>query len=228
MPASALGDTADRIRANVRWEYENLPYWDGETDVCINASTLASGAWLGTDVEPIVAFFTEHQLADGGWNCEWVEGSTRSSFHSTLNALRGMLAWEQLTGRDDLREVRLRGQEYLLERRLLTRASTGERVGPWVEHLVHPVRWIYTALGALDHLRNAGVHDGVAPDPRAADAVAVVREARRDDGTWAPNVRLAGERWFEVDVEKGEPSPWLTFTALRALHWWDEAHDGEA
>jgi hypothetical protein len=87
LDASVLTDTAARLAANSRWEYENLPYWGGEVDCCINAWTLANGVWLGADVEGLAAWFVEHRMADGGWNCEWVDGSTRSSFHSTLNAL---------------------------------------------------------------------------------------------------------------------------------------------
>ena len=86
------------LAANSRWEYDELPYWGGEVDCCINAWTLANGVWLGADVEGIAEWFVEHRLADGGWNCEWVEGSTRSSFHSTLNALKGLLAYEAATG----------------------------------------------------------------------------------------------------------------------------------
>ena len=74
------------------------PFWGGEVDCSINSWTLANGPWLGADVEGLAAWFVEHRMADGGWNCEWVEGSTRSSFHSTLNALRGLLAHEAATG----------------------------------------------------------------------------------------------------------------------------------
>lgn len=45
--AAVLGDTAERVGANARWEYDDLPYWGGEVDACINASTLATGQWLG-------------------------------------------------------------------------------------------------------------------------------------------------------------------------------------
>ncbi|WP_091500728.1 squalene cyclase [Microbacterium sp. cf332] len=222
--AAALGDTAERLRRNSRWEYDDLPYWDGEIDVCINAYTLATGAWLGADVARLVAWFPEHQLADGGWNCEAEEGrSTRGSFHSTLNALRGMLAWEQTTGDADLRASRHRGEEYLLARRLAFRASTGEPVGDFVTDLVYPGRHRYSVLAALDHFRAASLHDGTPPDPRLADAVAIVRRARRDDGAWHQGTPLAGRVWFEIDVAAGEPSPWLTFLALRVLRWWDAA-----
>ncbi|PWD52256.1 squalene cyclase [Serinibacter arcticus] len=221
VPAAALGDTADRLAVSSRWEYDDLPYWGGEVDCCINAFTLANGAWLGTDVDELADWFPAHQLADGGWNCEWVEGSTRSSFHSTLNVVRGLLAHELLTGSTALRASRLRGQEYLLQRHLLHRASTGELVGPWVTRIAHPFLWVATALGQLDHLRTASLHDGAAPDPRAAEAVARVRAARRPDGTWLQERRDPGAVWFHTDVPAGEPSPWLTLIGTRVLDWWD-------
>ena len=82
---------------------------------------------------------------------------------------------------------------------------------------------MYTALNALDYLRRAFLHDGVPPDERAADAVAIVRDARQGDGTWLQGRRYAGAVWFEIDVPVGEPSPWLTFFATRVLDWWAAA-----
>ncbi|VTR76614.1 squalene cyclase [Cellulomonas hominis] len=222
--ASALAGTAEKLAANSRWEYDDLPYWDGEVDACINAYTLANGAWLGADVSGLAQWFVEHRLPDGGWNCAWVEGSTRSSFHSTLNALRGILSYEQATGTaGDLRAARHAGEEYLLERRLLYRRSTGELVAPWATHLAYPFRWFYSALKAVDHFRSAALHDGVPPDPRLADAVESIRAARQSDGTWLQERRHPGTAWFEVDVPAGEPSRWLTFHAARVLAWWDRA-----
>ncbi|MER7798580.1 squalene cyclase [Microbacterium sp. NPDC096154] len=220
---AVLGDTAERIAANCRWEYDDLPYWGGETDVCINAMTLASGAWLGADVSALAAWFPAHQLSDGGWNCEWVEGSTRSSFHSTLNALEGLLAYERITGDASVRGARLRGEEYLLERRLLYRLSTGEPVGSWATTFSAPARWRYSILRALDHFRAAAAHDGTEPDPRLAEAVARVRAARRDDGRWLQGDREPGLVWVHVDVPPGEPSKWLTLIGTRVLDWWDSA-----
>ena len=221
---AALAGTADLLAANSRWEYDDLPYWDGEVDCCINSWTLGNGVWLGVDVSGVAQWFVDHRLPDGGWNCEWVEGSTRSSFHSTLNSLKGLLLFEAATGGSDaVRAARAAGEEYLLERRLLRTLSTGELVGPWVDQLRYPFRWGYSALNALDYFRAAALHDGVAPDPRLAHAVEMVRAARRPDGTWLQHGRHPGAVWFEVDVPAGEPSPWLTFHATRVLDWWDEA-----
>jgi hypothetical protein len=220
--AAVLDGTAVKLNAHSRWEYNDEPYWVGEVDVCINAATLSNGAWLGADVSSLAEWFPEHQLDDGGWNCEWVEGSTRSSFHSTLNALKGLLYYEQATGRQDrFDSARRRGEEYLLERRLLHTLTTGEQVAPWATRLAYPFRWQYGALHALEYFRAAAVYDGTAPDPRLTEAVEVVRRARQPDGTWLQEFREPGRVWFDVDVPVGEPSPWLTFHALRVLTWWD-------
>ncbi|QPE04496.1 squalene cyclase [Microbacterium schleiferi] len=228
LDAAALAGTAEKLRENARWEYDDLPYWDGETDVCINAMTLANGAWLGADVSPIVEFLATKMLPDGGWNCEWVEGSTRSSFHSTINAVRGILAYEQLTGDDTLTDVRHRGEEYLLERRLRYRSSTGEPVGSWADLLMYPYRHPHTALKAVDYFTEAAVHDGIRPDPRIAETIERVRDARQPDGRWLQGEKLEGAVWFPLDVEPGEPSKWVTFLALRVLQRWDAAVSGES
>ena len=220
----ALAGTAEKLAANSRWEYENLPYWGGEVDCCINAWTLANGVWLGVDMDPLAEWFVEHRMEDGGWNCEWVEGSTRSSFHSTLNSLKGLLAYELATGGTDVtRTARRAGEEYLLERRLIYRMSTGETVAPWVFNLTYPFRAYYNVLNAADYFRSAALHDDSDPDPRMAEAIETIRESRHRDGTWRQGRRHPGRVWFEIDVEEGEPSKWLTFYALRVLDWWDGA-----
>ena len=226
LDAAVLGDTAARLAANSRWEYDDLPYWGGEVDACINGFTLANGAWLGADVAQLARWFPAHRMSDGGWNCAWVDGSTVSSFHSTLNVVKGLLAYEQTTGDDSVRDARHSGEEYLLCRRLHRRLSTGEPVASWVSHFAYPFRWFYSVLNAADHFRAAALHDGRAPDPRMVEGIEQIRAARQPDGTWIQERRHPGRVWFEVDAEPGEPSKWLTFTAMRVLGWWDA--DGAA
>ncbi len=222
LDAAALGDTAARLDKNSHWEYDDLPYWGGEVDCCINGFTLANGVWLGADVTGLAQWFLDHRMDDGGWNCSWVEGSTRSSFHSTINSLSGLLYHEVATGgSDELRAARKAGEEYLLERRLMYRASTGEPVAPWATKFVYPFRWFYSVLYAADYFREAALHDGTAPDPRLAEAIETIRAARQPDGTWLQERRHPGRVWFEVDVPPGEPSKWLTFYGTRVLDWWD-------
>jgi hypothetical protein len=226
LPASALEGTAHKLEANSRWEYNNGPYWEGEVDCCINGYTLANGAWLGAEVSGLARWFVDHRMADGGWNCEWESGSTRSSFDSTLNSLKGILYYETVAGgSEELRAARHGGQGYLLERRLMFSLTTGEPVGPWVTRFAYPFRWLYSVLNSLDYFRAAALHDGVPPDRRMAEAIEVVRAARQPDGTWIQERRHPGRAWFEVDVPVGEPSKWLTFYATRVLDWWDSASD---
>ena len=216
------GRTAELLAANSRWEYDDLPYWGGEVDCCINGWTVANGVWLGADVTGIVDWFLEHQLSDGGWNCEWVEGSTRSSFHSTLNSLKGLLVYDAATGGSAAtRNARRRGQEYLLQRKLFRRLSTGAAVGPWVDQFVYPCRWVYSVLNAADYFRAASLLDDAPPDPRMAEAIEIIRSARQPDGTWLQGTPHPGRVWFEVDAPVGEPSKWLTLSATRVLNWWD-------
>ena len=222
--AAVLTDTAERLANNCRWEYNDLPYWGGEVDCCINGFTLANGAWLGADVSSIATWFVEHQMPEGGWNCDWVEGSARSSFHSTLNALTGIHAY-RLNGLDatGLHDAQRRAEEYLLARQLMYRASDGALAGPWVTELAFPSFWVYNALGALDYFRGSSLLSGAAADPRLAHAIEAVRAQRQPDGTWHQAGRREGRLWFEIDVEAGHPSKWLTLQALRVLAWWDEA-----
>ena len=174
------------------------------------------------DVSRIVDWFLAHQMSDGGWNCEWVEGSTRSSFHSTLNSLQGLLAYDTATGGSaGTHAARRLGEEYLLARKLYRRLSTGEPVGPWVDRFIYPCRWVYSVLNAADYFREASLHDGTTPDPRMAQAIEIIRAARQPDGTWLQASRHPGRVWFDVDVPAGEPSKWLTLSATRVLAWWD-------
>ncbi|GII98243.1 hypothetical protein CLV28_1329 [Sediminihabitans luteus] len=214
--------TAEKLDATCRWEYDDLPYWGGEVDCCINAWTLANGVWLGANVSALRAEMLRRRLPDGGWNCEWVEGSVRSSFHSTLNTLKGLLWYERAVGGDDeVRAARRSGEEYLLERGLFRRLSTGEPVAGWTTRFTYPFRAYYSVLNAAVHLREASLHDGTPPDPRAADAIEMIRAARTPEGTWLQGRPWAGRVWFPVDVPEGEPSPWLTYYGTVVLDWWD-------
>ena len=167
------------VRAKSRWEHEEEPYFEGEVEPCINGQALAIGAYFGQDVGGIVDRLLGEQMADGGWNCEQERGSTRGSFDTTINVLEGLLEYERATGgSSDVTDARLRGQEYLLERRLLRHLSTGEIASRRWLYLAFPNGWHYDVLRGLDHLRDAGV----VPDERTAEAIDVVESKRDADG----------------------------------------------
>ena len=221
--AASLGDTAERLEKNSRWDYNNLPYWDGEVDCCINAYTVANGTWLRRDMSHLVQWFIEHQMDEGGWNCEWEEGSVRSSFHSTLNSLRGLLYYEIHHGTSpEIASARRAGEEFLLQRRLMYRLETGELVAPWVTSFGYPTRWRYNVLRAVEYFREAAQYDGASPDPRLSEAVSLIKQSLDTDSKVIQRHHETGAEWFVVDVPVGEPSKWLTLSALRFLNWWEE------
>jgi hypothetical protein len=224
-----LDPAADRARqmvqaigASCRWEHDGQPFWAGEVEECINGRTVADGAYFGVDVSPIVERLVGERLPDGGWNCERANGSVRSSFATTINVLEGLLEHERATGgTPGSREARRSGEEFLLERRLFRRRSTGEPADERFLAFLHPTRWRYDVLRALDHFRAAAALTGAAPDPRLGEAVEHVRSRRSGDGTWPLDWRLPGRVWFHVDEGPGRPSRWVTLRALRVLRWWD-------
>jgi hypothetical protein len=214
--------TVELIGANSRWDHAGEPFWDGETEECINGRVVADGAYFGVDVSPIVGRLLDERQADGGWNCERPNGSVRSSFASTINVLEGLLEYERATGgTPELRAARKAGEEFLLERKLYRRLSTGEPADSEFLSLVHPNRWRYDILRALDYFRSAAALTGSGPDQRLGEAVDQLRSRRLADGTWPLDESPAGRVWFELDDGAGKPSRWVTLRALRVLRWWD-------
>ncbi|GAA3767757.1 hypothetical protein GCM10022240_20210 [Microbacterium kribbense] len=210
-----------RVRANVRWDHEGERYFDGETEPCINGVVLTVGAYFGESVDTVVDTALAGRLSDGGWNC-WSEyGAQVSSLHSTICMLEGLWAWEQATGGTEVsRAARHDAEEYLLERRLFQRRSTGEVIDPRFMMTSYPVRWFYDVLRALDYLRRARPER----DPRCAEAVEFLRAKRGDDGLWPLENTHEGPILFEMDGEReGFGSRWVTLRALRVLQWWDGA-----
>ncbi|MEU7822798.1 hypothetical protein [Catellatospora sp. NPDC049133] len=220
--SKAAARTVALIGAHSRWDHDGQPYWEGEVEECINGRTLADGAYFGADVSGIAERLVGERLADGGWNCERQNGSLRSSFHSTINVLEGLLEFERATGgTPQTRSARASGEEYLLARGLFRRLSTGEPADEQFLSLTYPHRWHYDVLRGLDHFRAAAVLTGATPDPRLGDAVAYLRSRRLPDGTWPLDSRLRGRVWFELDDGPGKPSRWVTLRAMRVLAWWD-------
>lgn len=222
-PASASAvRTARLVGQNCRWDQGGQPFWDGETEECINGRLVADGAYFGVDVASVVARLVGDQLDDGGWNCERVNGSARSSFASTINVLEGLLEYERATGATpDSRRARRAGEEYLLQRRLFRRLRAGEPADERFLSFTHPNRWRYDVLRALDHFRSAAELEDGGPDLRLAEAVEHVRARQTAEGWWLLDRTPRGRVWFDVDDGVGRPSRWLTLRALRVLRWWD-------
>jgi hypothetical protein len=206
------------IAEHGRWENAGQRYFDGEVEPCINGRTIETGAYFGVDVLPIVERILGERLADGGWNCEVENGSVRSSFDTTINVLDGLLEFERATGGSAaVHEARRRGEEYLLERGLFRRKSTGEVANSAYLDFAFPYYWRYDVLRALDYFRRSGAE----PDSRMEEAVKVLRSKRQPDGRWLLDRIHPGRVHFALEGGVGEPSRWNTLRALRVLNWWE-------
>ena len=215
------------VRDRVTWQgwaaYDGNPFFAGEVEPCINGQVGAVGAYFGPDVRGIVNRLLAEQLPDGGWNCEAANGSTRSSFNTTICVLEALLGHERAVGASpEVTEARLGGQEYLLERRLFRRRSTGEVIerdrkgdASWTR-FAFPTWWHYDVLRGLEYLCSAGV----TPDERVAEAIDLVASKRDGDGRWPLETRYPGEMPVETDEGEGRPSRWNTLRALRVLNWY--------
>lgn len=202
-------------------EFGDSPFFEGEVEPCINGRVIALGAYFGERSDRLVDRLLSEQLADGGWNCEAERGSLRSSFHTTICVLEGLLAFEQSFGAASaVTDARSRAHEYLLERRLLRRLSTGEVIEPVWTQLAFPPLWHFDVLRALDHLRAAGVPQ----DAGVEEAVGIVRERRQDDGRWLLDVLHGDTLYEELAGTVGAPNRWITLRALRVLDWYARRH----
>jgi hypothetical protein len=233
-PASDQARRAtDLVRDRVTWkgcgpqECELNAFFDGEVEPCINGQVAAVGAYFGQDVRSLIARLLAEQLPDGGWNCEAASGSTRSSFNTTICVLEALLAYERAGGgSQEIIEVRLRGQEYLLERRLFRRRSTGEVIardrkgGSEWTRFAFPTWWHYDVLRGLEYLCSAGV----AYDERMAEAIELVASKRNGDELWPLETRYPGVMPIEMDEGEGQPSQWNTLRALRVLNQCQQEH----
>lgn len=203
------------VRDKITFYEGNQPFFTGEVEPCINGNVVASGAYFGQDVQGVVTRLLGEQLDDGGWNCEAERGSTRSSFHTTICVLGGLLEFERAAGGSaEIAAARLRGQEYLLERRMFRSLSTGEIIDPDWTLFSFPYGWHYDVLRGLDYLRSADVE----PDDRITEAIGLVEKNRGDDDRWPLQNPLPDELPFDMETP-GEPSRWNTLRAMRVLNW---------
>jgi len=212
------------VREHVTWRdpdfespWADNRFFEGEVEPCINGNTVATGAYFGVDMAPLVERLLGEQLPDGGWNCEVENGATVSSFGTTINVLEGLLEHERaIGGSARVGEARRRGEEYLLERRLFRRKSTGEVIKPAWLRFSFPHWYHYDILRALDYVRDAG-HDPA--DERIAEGIGIAEGHRDPDGRWPLQNVHEGESHIQTDDGEGRPSRWNTLRAIRVLDW---------
>ena len=219
-PARKMVSRVEKLR--FRW-HSNRPFFHGETEPCINGRILALGAYFKESNHGLVRRLLREQLEDGGWNCEAVELSAkrplsrRSSFHTTICVLEGLLAYERAGHKSiAITNARRRGEKYLLKRRMLRSLRTGEVIDERWLRFSFPTFWHYDVLRGLDYLRNAGVE----PDHRMREAIETVIKRRHQNGRWPLNLLHRERIALEMETDVGRASRWNTLRALRVLRWY--------
>lgn len=209
-----------------RWDlrspdFGGNPFFEGEVEPCINGGVLAFGAWFGHPNDNLARRLLSEQLDDGGWNCE-APKSIRSSYHTTICVLEGLLEYERAAPASQLASqiatARRRAEEYLLARRLFRRLSTGAVAHPDFLTLAFPPRYHYDILRALDYFRAAGA----SPDPRMDEAMQLIESRRQSDGRWLLDRSYDEALALTLRESPGESSRWNTLRALRVLRWYNQ------
>jgi hypothetical protein len=197
----------------------NRPYLQGETEPCINGRILGIGTYFKEPNDALADQLLHEQLEDGGWNCE-APRSRRSSFHTTICVLEGLLEYER-AGRKSVAVVKARkkAEEYILERRLFRSIRTGDVINKWWLRFSFPTFWHYDVLRGLDYLRNAGTK----PDSRVREAIEIVMTRRHQNGRWPLNLLHSEQIPLQMESGVGRASRWNTLHALRVLRWYNDS-----
>jgi hypothetical protein len=197
----------------------NRPYLQGETEPCINGRILGIGSYFKKPNDTLANLLLSEQLEDGGWNCE-APTSRRSSFHTTICVLEGLLEYER-AGRKSVAvtKARKRAESYLLERRMFRSRRTGKAVDKRWLRFAFPTFWHYDVLRGLDYLRNAGIK----PNSRVREAIETVMKRRHQNGRWPLNHVHPEYVPLEMETSVGSASRWNTLRALRVLRWYSDA-----
>jgi len=195
---------------------DNRPFLHGETEPCINGRILGIGSLYKEPNDALAKQLLDEQLEDGGWNCE-APKSRRSSFHTTICVLEGLLEYERAGRRSAaVTSARKKAENYLLERGMFRSLRSGDVIDKHWLRFSYPTFWHYDVLRGLDYLRDAGIK----PDSRVDEAIGIVRKRRHQNGRWPLNLLHRETIPLEMETEVGRASRWNTLRALRVLRWY--------
>lgn len=194
------------------------------SETCITGmvlSILAHFHYPDSRVHRLADHLLTQQMPDGGWNCRSFKGDTHSSFHTTISALEGLLAY-QITYPENqkiITSARNRAHEFLLKHKLYRSHRTGEIVDQRMTRFPFPPRWYYDVLRALDYFQAAEAEK----DERFRDAIQLLIKKQNKNHIWPAYRGPSGRVYFDIE-QAGKPSRFNTLRALRVLKWWNNTH----
>jgi hypothetical protein len=156
------------------------------------------------------------QNKDGGWLCPNWRAHVRDKhgcFFGTICPLEAFSTVDHRRLTREMKETVEKGAEFLLMHRLFKADHHGYKVinKYWLT-FSFPMFTGYSVLRGLDVLTSLGY----VRDERLNDAIELLLQKRKEDGTWILESSPAGRMQTNIEA-KGKPSKWMTLIALRTL-----------
>jgi len=222
------------------------PAWQSVWEPCVMGNMARTLTVFGFAEDPRVRemfeWLVRYPLPDGGWNCEpgpWGREVFHSSFMSTVEPLWAFSALPVQKWPKGGRKVVERACEFMLLHRLYKSDRTGQVINEDWTKLHFPLFYFYDILHGLRVL-TALDYGG---DERVKDAVELLWSKRLNNGLWpmeATFLHHPKRNWVKdsrtgdwgivkeksiMEVPRiysclgpvGEPNPWVTLNAMRAL-----------
>jgi len=156
------------------------------------------------------------QNSDGGWLCPYWKAHVKDKhgcFYGTICPLEAFSEVPEAKRSREMKHAIERGAEFLLMHRLYKADHHGFKPinRSWLK-LGFPWFYGYNILRGLSVLTKLGYVN----DERLEDAVRVLLQKRREDGTWILESSPRGRMHVNLETV-GKPSKWITLHALKVL-----------
>jgi len=187
---------------------------------CLTGNLCAAMLRIGYDGDPrltkALKWLVKIQNIDGGWLCPYWKAHIRDKhgcFYGTICPLEAFSEVPETERSAEMKQAIERGAEFLLMHRLCKADHHKFRVinRNWLR-FSFPWFYGYDVLRGLSVLTKLGyIHDD-----RLIDALDIVIQKRRSDGTWLLDASPIGRMQTNIEAV-GKPSKWITLSALRVL-----------
>ena len=193
-------------------------------DLCVGAMMIniaSYGKIQNSYIGEIVDFILDHQMPDGGWNCEWdsvPNPSLVSSVHTTLSVLEAFAEYLKNSSPHRLSDIEKQvkeGQEFLLKRELFKSLKDGSPLHPDMITFPYPFRWKYDCFRALEYFARINYPY----DEKMEAALALVRNGMQK-GSINKGKLIPGKVHFQL--ESGTKGRFNTYRALLILKHFDQ------
>lgn len=180
------------------------------------AAMLRMGFGRDSRLKKALKWLVEVQNNDGGWLCPYWKAhvkDTHGCFYGTICPLEAFSEVPETERTSEMKHAIERGAEFLLMHRLYKADHHGYKVVN-LQWLRFSFPWFY----GYNILRGLSVATklGYINDERLTDAVKMMLQKRRPDGTWLLENAPTGRMQANIETV-GKPSKWITLNALKVL-----------